>query len=184
MVEIPPIIEEPIASIPGSATFAWSVPKNRENGDALNINELNGYKILARNVSNDTEQTITINDPTVTQWQLTGLASGVWTFSIAAVDTQGTYSNYSSVASKTVIGEEPIETLPPIVEEPVIEEPVAEIPPVVEDPVAEEPIVEEPIAEKPAADISGTATITWSRPTNRENGDNFAATDLKGYKIL
>ncbi len=89
-------------TISGTATLIWNVPVSRENGDYLPINELYGYKVLVRDTANNTEFFVIINDPTTTQWDFIELTPGIWEFSIASIDTQGIYSSYSAVASKTI----------------------------------------------------------------------------------
>ena len=66
------------------------------------ISELAGYKVIVLDMANNIEYFVMINDPTITEWDFTELTTGTWEFSIAAIDVQGAYSNYSTVASKTI----------------------------------------------------------------------------------
>ena len=92
-------ISEPVAD---TTSLSWNIPVSRENGDLLMISELAGYKVIVLDVANNIEYFVMINDPTITEWDFTELTTGIWEFSIAAIDVQGAYSNYSTVASKTI----------------------------------------------------------------------------------
>ena len=92
---------EPIAAT-GTATLSWGIPVSRENGDFLTFSELGGYSVLVRDTANNTEFFIMIDDPNITEWTFEALTAGLWEFSIATVDVQGVYSNYSTVVSKVI----------------------------------------------------------------------------------
>ncbi len=96
-----PVVDTTEPAVSGTATITWDIPVSRENGDYLQISELNGYKVLVRDTANNAEYFVMITDPTITQWDFVELTSGTWEFSIASIDTQGIYSSYSSVISKT-----------------------------------------------------------------------------------
>lgn len=91
---------EPTAT--GAVTLTWDIPLNRENGDYLTLEELEGYEIFVRNITSGTEYFVMITDPTTTQWDFAELASGIWEFSIASIDTRGLYSSYSPITEKTI----------------------------------------------------------------------------------
>jgi len=91
---------EPTAT--SAVTLTWDIPLNRENGDYLTLEELEGYEIFVRNITSGTEYFVMITDPTTTQWDFAELASGIWEFSIASIDTRGLYSSYSPITEKTI----------------------------------------------------------------------------------
>ena len=97
-----PISSTTPTSATGIATLSWDIPVGRENGDLLTFSELAGYKVLVRDTANNTEFFIMIDDPNITEWTFEELTAGLWEFSIATVDVQGVYSNYSMVVSKTI----------------------------------------------------------------------------------
>ena len=89
-------------TVTGTATLTWDIPESRENGNYLAISELNGYKVLVRDITNDIEYFVMITDPNITQWDFADLTSGEWEFSIASIDTLGVYSSYSPTISKNI----------------------------------------------------------------------------------
>ncbi len=97
-----PMADTASTSVTGTATLSWNIPESRENGDLLIMSELDGYKVLVRDMASNAEYFVMINDPSITEWDFTELTAGTWEFSIATVDVQGVYSSYSTVASKVI----------------------------------------------------------------------------------
>lgn len=89
-------------AISNNATLQWDIPRARANGDALQINELGGYEIRYHNRLTQQHETRIVNDPFATEVVFEQLASGEWEFTIAAFDTNGIYSPFSSPVVKVI----------------------------------------------------------------------------------
>jgi len=84
-----------------SAVVEWDIPDTRENGDKLPRFEIGGYEILFRKTQEDLPTTIVIpnNDALdVENYLISDLTAGRYEVRIAAFDTDGLYSDYSSPA--------------------------------------------------------------------------------------
>lgn len=93
----PPVTPPP----PASAKLSWKAPLARENGDPIYVGEITGYRIRIEKQGTSTIQVKSVSGSTTsTTVSLSG--TGTYYFSIAAVDTTGVYSDYSSKVSKTV----------------------------------------------------------------------------------
>ncbi len=93
----PPVTPPP----PASAKLSWKAPLARENGDPIYVGEITGYRIRIEKQGTSTVQVKSVSGSTTTTTiALSG--TGTYYFSIAAVDTTGVYSDYSSKVSKTV----------------------------------------------------------------------------------
>jgi hypothetical protein len=84
----------------GSAVLSWSAPSTREDGSPLPADELAGYTITMSSASGTVE--IDIDDPRQTSYTVTGLAPGVYQFSIRARDRNGLLSIASSPVTKSI----------------------------------------------------------------------------------
>lgn len=89
-------------AISNNATLQWDIPRARANGDALQINELGGYEIRYHNRLTQQHETRIVNDPFATEVVFEQLSSGEWEFTIAAFDTNGIYSPFSSPVVKVI----------------------------------------------------------------------------------
>ncbi len=78
-----------------SLTLSWSVPSFRENGETLELYEINGYEILFKKVGEPLYYSENITDAQTTELVLSGLNSGDYEFKIAAIDSEGLYSSYA-----------------------------------------------------------------------------------------
>jgi Fibronectin type III domain len=85
---------------PGNATLKWTVPTSNTNGTALT--DLSGYTISYGTSPTALTQSVTITDPTMTSYTITGLAAGTWYFAIAATASDGMQSALSNVVSATI----------------------------------------------------------------------------------
>lgn len=91
----------PVTPPPASAKLSWNAPLARENGDPIYVGEITGYRIRIEKQGTSTIQVKSVSGSTTTTTiALSG--TGTYYFSIAAVDTTGVYSDYSSKVSKTV----------------------------------------------------------------------------------
>ena len=84
----------------GSATVTWSAPT--ENTDGTPLTNLSGYQLYYGNSPGNLTQSVTINNPGVLTYVLTGLASGTWYFAVQANTSAGGSSVLSNSASFAV----------------------------------------------------------------------------------
>lgn len=86
----------------GTARVSWDAPVARENGDALSMQQINGYKVYYGSQQGNYPNSVTINDAYTTEVTIGNLASGTYYFVVTVVDTQGNESEYSNVGSKVI----------------------------------------------------------------------------------
>jgi Putative Ig domain len=84
----------------GSAALSWQPPTQNTDGSALS--NLGGFKIDYGTSSTALTQTITVANPGLTSYVVTGLNSGTWYFAVTAYNSAGVESGLSNVASKTI----------------------------------------------------------------------------------
>lgn len=84
----------------GNVTLAWQAPT--ENTDGSPLTNLSGYKIHYGTESGDYEQTISINNSSLTRYVIENLSPGTYFFAITAVTANGTESDLSGEASKSI----------------------------------------------------------------------------------
>lgn len=78
-----------------SATVRWQLPSERANGEALAANEIGGYELTYRLAGTEEYQSIVLNQPAATEYQLAQLQEGEYEFRVAAFDSEGLYSDFS-----------------------------------------------------------------------------------------
>lgn len=84
----------------GAATLAWLPPT--ENADGTALLDLAGYQIRYGRSEDDLSNVIDLMNPSLSVYMIEGLSSGTWYFAVAAVNSSGTASDLSNVASKTI----------------------------------------------------------------------------------
>jgi Putative Ig domain len=84
----------------GSASLSWTAPT--QNTDGTPIVGLAGYHIYYGTSAGAMTTTVTLTDPTVTSFVVSGLASGTYYFTIVAYNSAGMDSSESNTASKTI----------------------------------------------------------------------------------
>jgi len=78
-----------------SARLSWIAPIERENGDPMVPSELSGYVIRYR-IQGELDYTnININDPSATELIIDNMEPGQYEYSIASIDSNGIYGEYS-----------------------------------------------------------------------------------------
>ncbi len=93
--------ETDIISEPGSATLSWTPPT--QNLDGTTLTDLSGYKIYYGTQQGNYPNSITINNPGVTEYVIDNLpGNNTYYFAIAALDSENNESGLSNVASKTI----------------------------------------------------------------------------------
>lgn len=88
----------------GTATLSWLAPGTRENGVSLDMGEIDSYIVRYGNTNEISEMAneVVVEDGQVMEYEIVGLGSGTWYFSIRAIDTNGLTSNWSEIVSKTI----------------------------------------------------------------------------------
>jgi hypothetical protein len=84
----------------GTATVTWEAPTI--NTDGTPVTNLSGYTIYYGTSQSDLTQSVVVSGAATLSYEITGLASGTWYFSVAADAADGTESAMSSVGSKTL----------------------------------------------------------------------------------
>lgn len=90
----------PAVAATGVASLQWATPPSKVDGSPLD--DLAGFRILYGRDGTDLDQSVVITDPTVTSYQFTTLASGVWYFAVVAVNACGLEGPPTTVASKSI----------------------------------------------------------------------------------
>jgi hypothetical protein len=96
----PPVVTPPPTSVPqttGSATLVWQPPTQTTNGTTLT--NLAGYRIHYGTTANNLAQTITVANPGVSRYVVSGLTTATWYFQMTAYDMNGMESPPTAVAS-------------------------------------------------------------------------------------
>ncbi len=88
----------------GEITINWGAPSTRENGDPLDLSDIAGYQILLENLDTGTFQYIYVSeaDITSTSYTIQNLADGSYQVSIAIVDQDGLYSDFTTPLAKDI----------------------------------------------------------------------------------
>ncbi len=87
----------------GVATVMWTAPM--ENTDNSVLTNLAGFKIYFGTDANNLDQSIDINDATLSSWIIENLSvDTTYYFAVTAINDQGIESDYSDVASKHISG--------------------------------------------------------------------------------
>jgi hypothetical protein len=84
----------------GAVTLSWTPPTSNTNGTALT--NLAGYVVLYGRSADNLSRDIEINNPSINRYVVEGLTSGTWYFAVVSVNSAGTRSALSNVASKNV----------------------------------------------------------------------------------
>jgi hypothetical protein len=84
----------------GSATVSWIPPVENEDGSALT--NLAGYRLRYGRSNTDLDQAVPINNPGINSYVIDNLSPGTWFFGVIAVNSVGTESTLSNLASKTI----------------------------------------------------------------------------------
>ncbi|HEU4652719.1 MAG TPA: putative Ig domain-containing protein [Steroidobacteraceae bacterium] len=99
-VSLPAFTINVIQSGSGSATLSWQPPTQNTDGSALN--NLSGFKVAYGTSSSSLTNVVTLANPGLTSYVVTGLGSGTWYFAVTAYNSSGVESSLSNLASKTI----------------------------------------------------------------------------------
>jgi hypothetical protein len=84
----------------GSATLSWTPPTENSDGSALT--DLAGYQVWYGQSQNNLNKTVMLNNASLSTYMVENLGSGTWYFTLVAVNSRGTTSVSSGVATKTI----------------------------------------------------------------------------------
>jgi len=84
----------------GTAVVNWTAPTTNTDGSALT--DLAGFRVVYGRSQTALDQTAEVNNAGLTTYTVTELASGQWFFAVHAVNSRGTQSDISNIASKTI----------------------------------------------------------------------------------
>jgi hypothetical protein len=84
----------------GTAVVSWTPPTT--NIDGTTLTDLNGFRIAYGNSSSNLDQSVSVTNAGLTSYTVNNLTSGQWYFAVFAVNSAGTESGISNVASKTI----------------------------------------------------------------------------------
>ncbi len=84
----------------GSATLSWVPPTTNDDGSVLT--DLAGYRIRYGRSSTNLDQSVSISNSAINSFAIDNLSPGTWFFAVVTVNSQGTESSPSNVASKTI----------------------------------------------------------------------------------
>jgi len=96
----PPAPAPPPPTGPGIVTLGWAAPATKANGSS--VGALAGYKIYYGTASGKYAGSVMVSGGTATGGSVSGLASGKWYFSVAAIDASGYESTIGYELSKTL----------------------------------------------------------------------------------
>lgn len=100
--ETPPPETDPVIDTPPVISLSWTIPAEREDGTYLPVYEIAGYEVrYSRDQSSDVT-VIRIDDAQKTDWVIEDVAPGEYQFSIATIDSEGVYSDFSTQATTRV----------------------------------------------------------------------------------
>ena len=66
------------------------------------LTDLAGYQVYYGQSQDNLNKTVTLNNASLSTYVVENLGSGTWFFALVAVNTHGTTSVFSSVATKTI----------------------------------------------------------------------------------
>ena len=84
----------------GSATVSWTPPT--QNSDGTPLTNLAGYRIMYGPSVDELDQSIGVENPSVSTYVVDNLTSGTWYFAVVAINSAGLSSELSNVGSKTI----------------------------------------------------------------------------------
>jgi hypothetical protein len=84
----------------GTATLSWTPPT--QNSDGTTLTDLAGYQVHYGRTQSDLSRIVALNNPSLSTYVVENLSSGTWYFALVAVNSSGTTSTLSSLASKTI----------------------------------------------------------------------------------
>jgi len=96
------VLAQPNQTGNGTATINWTIPETYEDGSALALYELSGYRVYYGNSANNLVMHADINDNSTTTYTVSNLPAGKYYFAITSYDADGIESGLSGIATFTV----------------------------------------------------------------------------------
>jgi hypothetical protein len=90
-----------VGTASGSALLSWLPPTENDDGSALT--NLVGYKVYWGTSPGDYSNSVTLTNPGLTSYVIEQLTPATWYFVTTAMNADGVESDYSNVATKTVM---------------------------------------------------------------------------------
>jgi hypothetical protein len=94
------VVSVTVSQMNGMATVTWTPPT--ENTDNTPLTDLAGFKIYYGTDQSQLTQSIVIDDPAASSWEVSNLSGNTtYYFAVTAFNSNGVESELSSIASKT-----------------------------------------------------------------------------------
>ena len=90
-----------VATSTGSAMLSWTPPTQNTNGTPLT--NLSGYRLYWGTSQSNLTNSVTLTNPGLSSYVVDQLTPATWYFALTAVNSAGSESAYSNVASKQVL---------------------------------------------------------------------------------
>lgn len=84
----------------GVASLRWELPPSKVDGSPLD--DLAGYRIVYGRSSEDLDRSVFIDNPATTNYEFTGLTSGIWYFAVIAVNANGLEGPPTNITMKSI----------------------------------------------------------------------------------
>ena len=86
-----------------SVELSWGIPFERENGDALELYQIDGYMIAYGSSDSNLDSEVFVSGALVVNYLLENLSTGTYYIAIATIDSDGVQGAYSNTIIKTVM---------------------------------------------------------------------------------
>jgi hypothetical protein len=84
----------------GTVTLSWTPPTQNDDGSALT--DLAGYELRYGKNQGNLDRSVQLTNPSLNTYVVDSLTSGTWFFAMRAINSSGTGSVLSNVATKTI----------------------------------------------------------------------------------
>jgi hypothetical protein len=84
----------------GSVTLSWTPPTQNDDGSALT--DLAGYEVRYGKDQGNLDRSVQLTNPSLNTYVVESLTSGTWFFAMRSINTSGTGSVLSNIATKTI----------------------------------------------------------------------------------
>jgi len=90
-----------VGTATGSATLSWTPPST--NSDGTTLADLVGYRVYWGTTQGQYTSSASLNNPGLSRYVIDQLTPAKWYFVVTSINSSGTESQYSNVASKVVM---------------------------------------------------------------------------------
>jgi hypothetical protein len=84
----------------GTATLSWTPPTTNSDGSALT--NLAGYQVRYGRTASNLDQSVSLDNPSISLYVVENLSAGTWYFAVVAVNATGATSTLSNTSNKTI----------------------------------------------------------------------------------